>query len=307
MIMSVVVVNWNTVGLLQDCLLSVFKNYQENDMEVIVVDNASEDESVEMLESEFPQVTLIKNHQNVGFAAANNQAFLIAKGKYYLLLNSDTVIHGDVLQKSVDYLEKHGDVGAMGCRVLNSDGSLQITCSQFPTLLNLLLLTSGLWKLKWFRFFDRYQMNYWDRTDEREVDVISGCYMLVRQEAIDKVGLLDENFFFFGEETDWCRRFQAGGWQLRFAPVGEITHYGGGSVKKLNHIRDVMLTGATVRLHRKHFGHFSALTVWFVLFAFHASRLLFWSLTSILMRTDDSKARAQHFRKVIRMTPDTWE
>ena len=114
--------------------------------------------------------------------------------------------------------------------VLNTDGTLQYTCSRFPTLPGLLLLTSGLWKLGWPPFLDRYQMRRWDRRDERNVDVVSGCFMMVRKAAIDQVGLLDETFFFFAEETDWCRRFQKVGWTLRFT-VGEITHHGGGSVR----------------------------------------------------------------------------
>ncbi|RMH53340.1 MAG: glycosyltransferase family 2 protein, partial [Alphaproteobacteria bacterium] len=252
--LSIVIINWNTREMLRDCLASVYDTLGGLEAEVFVVDNASEDGSQDMVRRQFPQATLIANSENRGFAAANNQALEIARGRNVLLLNSDTLVHGDVLARSCDYLDSHPDVGVMGCRVLNADGSLQITGTGYPSLVNLALMATGLWKINSVPFFDRYQMTAWDRRSEREVDVVSGCYMMVRKSAMDEVGLLDESFFFYGEETDWCRRYKDAGWKLVVAPVGEITHFGGGSVKKLNHKRDVMLTAGTVRLHRKHGG-----------------------------------------------------
>ena len=306
MTLSIIIVNWNTREMLYACLASVYMTLADLEAEVIVVDNGSDDGSTEMVLGQFPSVVLIANEENRGFAAANNQALKIASGNYLLLLNSDTLVHGDVLKQSVTYMKKNSGVGVMGCRVLNTDGSLQPTCSQFPSLINLLLLTSGLWKLPWFDFLDRYQMRRWQRTDERDVDVVSGCYMLVRAEAIKETGLLDEEFFFFGEETDWCRRFQQSGWQLRFAPVGEITHHGGGSVRKLNHKRDIMLSSATVKLHLKHKGIASGMAAWTILLVFNVSRALFWTAASAVISAELARRRRKHFVSLVRDFHRVW-
>ncbi|MEM7742794.1 MAG: glycosyltransferase family 2 protein [Pseudomonadota bacterium] len=302
--LSIVIVNWNTREMLRDCLDSVFKNLGNLEAEVFVVDNGSEDGSPQMVSRDFSQVHLIRNVANCGFAAANNQALVLARGEHVLLLNSDTLVRSDVLERSQEYMAANPQVGVMGCRVLNTDGSLQITGSRWPSLLNLALLTSGLCKVSGLAFFDRYQMTRWDRTDARPVDVVSGCYMLVRRTAMAEVGLLDETFFFFGEETDWCRRFADAGWALHFAPVGEITHHGGGSVRRLNHRRDVMLTEATVRLHRKHGGRIAAALCWTLLAGFNLSRAVYW--TAAAVRSDSARDRARHFRSVFAASPATW-
>ena len=192
----------------------------------------------------------------------------------------------------------------MGCRVLNRDGTLQITGSRFPSLFNLFLQASGLSRLPG-AFFDRYQMRRWDRRDERDLDVISGCYMMVRHAAMEQVGLLDEAFFFYGEETDWCRRFRKAGWRLVFAPVGEITHFGGGSVKSLNYRRDVLLTEGTVRLHRKHYGLLGGAACWLLLAGFNASRALAWTLLGLTGSTA-ARERGRHFRSVLAQIWQTW-
>lgn len=302
--LSIVVVSFNTKAMTQACLESVFANAGALSLDVIVIDNASSDGSVEMIRERFPDVQLIANDDNRGFAAANNQGFKVARSELVLLLNSDTVVLGDVLQASVDYMRRCPDVGAFGCRVLNTDATLQRTCSGYPTVARLLMMTTGLDRLRWPALIDRYQMRGWRRDTERDVEVISGCYMLVRREVIDTVGGLDEQFFFFGEETDWCLRIRRAGWATRFAPVGEIIHHGGGSVKKLNHKRDVMLTAATVRLHRKNGGRVSAGGAFLVLFAFNLSRALYWSLRGAF--ENSARDRARHFRRVVAQTHLTW-
>lgn len=296
--LSIVIVEWNTIDMLRACLASVFDNAGGLDLQVIVVDNASEDGSPEMVEAEFPQVTQIRNADNRGFAAANNQGFELCTGRHILLLNSDTYVLGDVLAASVRYLDNNPEVGAMGCRVLNTDRTMQRTCSMWPRLLDLVFMSSGLWKLPRPRFFGRYLMTDWQRDSEREVEVISGCYLMLREEVLQQVGPLDEDFFFFGEETDWCRRMRNAGWRLMFAPVGEIVHHGSASVRKLNHKRDLMLTDATVRLHRKHGGAVAAAAAWTILFGFNLSRAAFWSLRS-LVQGDTAAPRAKHFRNVV--------
>jgi GT2 family glycosyltransferase len=310
---TIIIVNWNTVDMLCECLDSVLAGLVGIKAEILVVDNASQDGSQLRVRDDYKQVILIANSKNVGFAAANNQAMKIANGRYILLLNSDTVVLGDVIPRSVNYLESRVKVGAMGCHVLNTDGTVQPTCANYPTVINLILLTSGLWKLPWPNFFDRYQMRRWDRKNEKEVEVVSGCYLMVRAEVIKEVGLLDEDFFFFGEETDWCYRMRAAGWQLWLAPVGKIIHHAGGSARRLNYQRDLMLSSAMVKLHLKHSGKLSALIVLAVVSSFNASRAIFWILASLVYRNKLSRDRRDHFvalsRNWLRIWPKkkTWQ
>jgi GT2 family glycosyltransferase len=304
--LSIIVVNWNTRQLLKECLESVRNNPPECSFEMLVVDNASTDGSVEMVKGEFPEFVLIENQTNRGFAAANNQGFEVAKGRDILLLNSDTVVHGRVLENSVQYLREHAEVGAMGCRVLNTDGTVQLTCSEFPSLLNQILLASGLWKLRRPRYFGKYLMTDWQRDSEREVEVITGCYLLVRRAVIDQVGVLDEDFFFFGEETDWCLRMRRAGWQLRLAPIGTITHHGSASAKKLNHKRDVMLSGAMVRLQLKHFGVAAAVASWLIAAIFNGSRAIYWTVRAVVTPSEGASNRATHFRRVLGALGTIW-
>ena len=302
--LSIVIISYNTLEMTRDCIKSVYANIIDLKVQVIVVDNDSVDGSVSMIKDEFPLVDIIVNKENVGFAAANNQGFDIAKNELVLLLNSDTLVLNDVLGQSVDYMLAHPKVGALGCRVLNTDQTMQATCSGYPSLARLFFLTIGLDRLKNISAFDSYLLRSWQRDSERDVDVISGCYLLTRKKVLDEVGGLDESFFFFGEETDWCLRMRKYGWLLRFSPVGEIIHHGGGSVKKLNHLRDVMLTNATVRLHKKNSGTSAALIAFTILAAFNLSRAIFWTSASLFNK--EAKSRAKHFQKVVGCTSETW-
>jgi GT2 family glycosyltransferase len=304
--LSIVIVSWNTLEITRDCLRSVEAHRGGLALEVFLVDNASSDGSADMVAAEFPQVVLIRNDANLGFAAANNQALAIARGRHSLLLNSDTVVLGDVLQKSVRYVDEHPDVGVFGCRVLNPDRTMQSTCFSFPSLLNLLLKTSGLFRLPWPRFFGREHLSHWKRDTERDVDVVTGCYMLVRGAAMEQVGLLDDTFFFCGEETDWCRRFRAAGWRVRFAPVGEIVHLGNASGRKLSARRDQLLTTGLVRYHRKYNGLHGALAAYTVHFVFQLARYLLWALAALVRRDAASRERRDHFGVVLREYRSTW-
>lgn len=300
--LSIVIVNWNTRALLRDCLASVSEGLGPLQVEVLVVDNASEDGSADLVRRDFPEVTLIENAENLGFAAGNNVALRSATGRYVMLLNTDTLVHGSVLPEAVAWLDAHPQVGVMGPRVLNDDGTVQPSCSAFPSLRFLAMQTLGLTRIaRW----DSYRMTGWDRTSEREVEVISGAAMFVRRSAMEQVGLLDEAFFFYGEETDWCLRFARAGWQLVFAPIPEITHFGNGSAGKLNHRRDVLMTEGTTRLHRKHGGVLAGIACFGILAAHNASRAVFWSAMSLL-RKPGAALRARHFRLVVADLPKAW-
>jgi hypothetical protein len=259
-----------------------------------------------MVAEEFPEARLIRNSANLGFATATNQGLRVARGRHQLLLNSDTLVLGDVLTASVRYMDANPDIGMMGCKVLNEDGTTQMTCSLYPSFFNLLLQTLGLNRLRRPRWLRRYQMLDWARDDERDVEVISGCYLLVRRTTLAQVGLLDESFFLYGEETDWCRRCAEAGWRLVFAPVGSIVHHGSGSSRKLNYKRDLMLTEGTVRLHRKHGGAPAALSIWLLLLVFNVSRSAYWSVRAVADSTGATRSRASHFRQVVRHFTHAW-
>jgi hypothetical protein len=227
---SVVVVNWNTRDILRDCLRSVYEQTKDIRFEVIVIDNASSDDSAAMVRREFPQAILIENPENRGFAAANNQGMKIGKGRYVLLLNPDTIVLDGAIEKTMAFADLHPDVGVVGCQVLENETKIQRTCFAFPSLRNLILQESGLRRLfPRSRFFGAADMGWWDRNTERDVDVVSGMFMLARREAIEQVGLMDEDYFIYAEETDWCFRFWRAGWRCVFTPLARIIHRDGGS------------------------------------------------------------------------------
>lgn len=227
---SVIVVSWNTKALLRNCLDSILYETGELAVEVIVVDNASDDQSADMVATEFPQVRLIRNAQNRGFAAANNQGIELAQGRYVLLLNSDAQVLDGAIAKSVEFADRHPEAAVVGCRTRLPDGRQQYNCYMFPSLLNLALSLSGL-TVRWRRnrFFGRQRMTWWDYATPRVVDAVAGCFMLVRRQAIEEVGPMAECYFMYSEDTDWCWRFSRRGWKTMYTPDAEILHVGRGS------------------------------------------------------------------------------
>lgn len=306
--LAVVIVSWNTRDVTRECLRSLHESLDASglDTDVWVVDNASTDGSAEMVESEFPRVKLVRNTENRGFAPANNQALVPGAARVHLLLNSDTVVLGDAIRKSVEYMDGHEDVAVFGCRVLNPDRTVQRTCFMEPTLFNVFLKTIGVFKAPWPRWFGREHYRHWLRDDERDVGVVTGCCFFVRDEAMQSVGLLDERFFFCGEETDWCRRFKRAGWKVRFAPVGEIVHFGNVSGAKWSWRRDLMLTEGVLRYHRKHSGRFGFALAWLMLFVFHVSRAVLWAVLAVVTQRKRAKARFGHFWQLLLHFHEAW-
>jgi len=286
---SIIIVNWNTKDLLRDCLKSVYQCTSDVDYEIIVVDNASTDGSVEMIRNNFPQAILIENSENRGFAAANNQGMSVAKGRYVLLLNSDTVVLDNAIANTVRFADENTQTAVVGCRVLNPDLTLQQTCFMFPSVLNMLLSSTYLYKLfPKSRFFGREQMTWWDRNDIRQVDVVTGCFMLVRRQAIEQVGTMDEQFFMYGEETDWCYRFREKGWKVMFAPVGEIIHFGGQSTAQKPVAMIVQLRLSILKFIKKHYNRPMYFLARFLVALFFAVRLPIW-LAKALIRPAERK------------------
>jgi N-acetylglucosaminyl-diphospho-decaprenol L-rhamnosyltransferase len=232
--LAIVIVNWNTRDLLRDCLNSVYAN-QGVTFQVCVVDNASADGSPEMVERDFPQTRLIRNSRNSGFAHANNLGLrtwnLGVPGsantpRYALLLNSDTVTPPDALAEMAAFLDTHADSGVVGPKLVRLDGSLDLACRRsFPTPTVSFYRFFGFSKLfPHSPFFGRYNLTYLDPDQLSEVDSVNGAFMLVRARAIEQVGLLDQDFFFGGEDLDWAYRIKAAGWKVYYNPSVVVQH-----------------------------------------------------------------------------------
>lgn len=285
---SIIIVNWNTKELLRNCLISIDEKAGNVDYQIIVIDNASSDGSAEMVKTGFPAVLLIDNSKNQGFAAANNQGIRIAKGRYILLLNSDTLICDSAIEKTVRYADKHPEAAAVGCQVRESSDKIQMTCFRFPSLLNLSLRASGLATLfKYNRFFGREETLLWRRDTEREVDIVSGMFMLVRHEAIREVGLMDETYFLYFEDTDWCYRFFKAGWKMVFWPGAKIIHIDAGSKSTdQDGLRMfVQFQKSLLIFFKKHYGGLIYFVARLMLAVSFGLRWCCWALAALFKRT----------------------
>ena len=222
---SVVIVGWNAQHYLDLCLESLAKAPPRRTMEVFVVDNASTDGSVEMIETKYPWVKLIKSSENLGFSRGNNVAIRQCQGRYVALVNPDVIVFPGCLDALADFLDENRKVGNVGPRVLNPDMSMQSTCRRFPTLWNNFCSASGLSnRFRNSQFFAGEHMFYFQHDRTLAVDVIVGCFSFIRRQALDQVGLLDEELFMYGDDVDWCRRARNAGWQVVFYPGGQAIH-----------------------------------------------------------------------------------
>ena len=223
--LSVVIVAWNASHYLELCLESLAKDPPRRSMEVLVVDNASCDDTVEMVESKFPWVKLIKSKENLGFAKGNNVAIRQCQGHYIALVNPDVIVLPGCLDALADFLDANPGVGNVGPRVFNSDMSQQSTCRRFPTLWNNFCSATALaTTFTKSRIFAGEHMWFFPHDRTLAVDVLVGCFSMIRREAFDDVGLLDEGLFMYGDDVDWCRRARNAGWQVVFYPMGQAIH-----------------------------------------------------------------------------------
>lgn len=253
--LSILIVNYNTCKLTLDCLQSVFASNTSYTFEVIVIDNHSIDSSVESISVEYPQVTLIANDDNTGFAKANNQGMEIAKGRYILLLNSDTIIREDTLQTMILFMDENPTIGASGCKVILPDGTLDKACKRgFPTPSASFYYAFGLSRLFPDRpKYNQYQLGHLDPDQEYPVDCLVGAFMMVRRETMEQVGGLDETFFMYGEDIDWCYRIKQAGWGIYYYPRTTIIHYKGGSARRRPTRIIYEFHRAMVVFHHKHY------------------------------------------------------
>jgi GT2 family glycosyltransferase len=222
---SVIIVGWNTKHCLEQCLESLAAPPPRRRMEIIVIDNASTDGSAEMVESRFPHVELIRSSENLGFAKANNLALRQCRGRYMSLVNPDVKVLPGCLDALADFLDKNPAVGNVGPRILNPDFTLQSSCRRFPTLWNNFCSATGLaTAFRKYQLVSGEHMLFFPHDRTAAVDVLVGCFWMMRREAIEGVGLLDEGFWVYGEDVDWCRRCWKAGWQVVFFPGAEAIH-----------------------------------------------------------------------------------
>lgn len=253
------IVSWNVRELLRDCLRSIERTRGELAVEVIVVDSASTDGSPAMVAAEFPQVTLIAANENVGFPRGNNMGIAKAHGRYILLLNPDTILHENALVHMVDYLENHLDVGVVGAQLLNEDGSVQSSRRRFPTLTTAFFESTWLQSRAPQHILHRYYAL--DIADDQTADVdwVMGACLMTRQEIARTVGGLDEGYFMYSEELDWCRRIKMAGWRVVYLPTAQVTHYQGKSSEQVVAQRHIYFNRAKLRYFRKYHGRVPAL------------------------------------------------
>jgi N-acetylglucosaminyl-diphospho-decaprenol L-rhamnosyltransferase len=231
---TAIIVSFNTAGLLRDAIGQLQNAAQRMSLKIAIVDNASKDNSVALIRSEFPACTLIVNETNVGFGRANNQALSLIEGRYVLLLNTDAFVSHDTLDKTVTYMDAHPRCGVLGVKLLSRDGSLQPCARYFPTPWNLFLARTGLNRL--FTHVRMVDDVTWDHASVRQCDWVPGCYYLVRKELIHQIGLFDPRYFLYYEEVDHCRAAKRAGWEVTFFSDTSVVHIGGESAKTTNKI-----------------------------------------------------------------------
>jgi len=255
--LSVIIVNYNVRQFLENALISVKRAMEGMTGEIIVVDNASDDGSVEMLREKFPEVILIENRRNEGFARANNLALVQARGNHLLLLNPDTVVQEDTLRVMLAFLNTHPDAGLAGCKILNPDGSFQLACRRgFPTPWVSFTKISGLSAVfPGSRLFGRYNLTYLSPDESYPVDALSGSFMMFSREVYEKVGGLDETFFMYGEDLDFCYRVRHAGFTVYYVHTTQIIHFKGESTKRSD-IDEIKVFYDAMRVFvNKHYAH----------------------------------------------------
>jgi len=282
--LSVAIVSWNVAPLLDRCLRSIYASLSQKveklgtsppksprgqrplgvsstscrplTIEVIVVDNASTDGSAQLVRESHPQVQLIANPTNAGFARANNQAIAKSQGRFILLLNSDTEVLGDALARMVGYMEAHPEVGVLGPQLLNADGSVQPSRRRFPTLATAFVESTIVqpWCSQG-RLLSRYYVRDVPEDLPQEVDWLVGACLMVKRQVVEEVGSLDEHFFMYSEEMDWCYRIKRKGWKVAYLPTAQVIHHEGKSSEQAVASRHIYFNSSKVYYFHKHFGH----------------------------------------------------
>jgi N-acetylglucosaminyl-diphospho-decaprenol L-rhamnosyltransferase len=256
--LTALIVNYNTRDLLRPCIDALRASAAGLRLQIVIVDNASRDDSATLLKSDFADCDLLFNTANVGFGRANNQALALARGRHVLLLNTDAFVAPDSIGRTLRYMESHPACALLGVRLVGRDGVLQPSCRYFPTPWNEFLVRTGL--ARWFPRTRLVDDMAWDHASPRECDWVPGCYYLVRKSVVDRVGLFDPRFFLYYEEVDHCRAIKAAGGQVMYCPETTVVHIGGESAKSDSEITaggrqiSALQIESGLLYHRKHHG-----------------------------------------------------
>jgi GT2 family glycosyltransferase len=279
---SVIIISWNAREYLMACLASIDAASCRYPMEIIVVDNASTDGSADSVAKCFPNVRLVRNFENLGFAKANNIGVSMSTGRYLCLINSDVKVLPNCISRLIEFCEEHPTVGMVGPRIIGGDGNLQRSCRGFPNLWNMFCRALALDTLfPKTKIVTGYSLSYWAQDTLRPVEILSGCFWLARKEALKQVGLLDEDFFMYGEDMDWCKRFWAHDWQLVFVPSAEAIHYGGASSSNSPIRFYIEKQKADLQYWKKHHT-FAAVISYFLISCLHLSlRVIAYSIAGL--------------------------
>jgi GT2 family glycosyltransferase len=313
---SIIVVNFNTRELLMNCLRSL-REYAPANTEIIVIDNHSSDDSTAALRSRFPETTVIENMQNLGFAIANNQGIRHARGKYLLLLNSDTVVRPGALEAMAGFLDNHPEAGGVTCRLLNADGTIQASVSHRPGPLLLLLRLSGLARFfqtdsrrRWLRRYFGWLLGptmrvyldpYAAQDAPVEVENISAACLMLRREAVEQVGPLDEYFFMYFEDMDYCIRLRQAGWKLYYLPKGKVVHLVGRSSSGRMRDYSVHSYKGLFYLYRRHYSAMSRVIVRIVVVIATSLRWIWNLLAGLVSRSPLRQRNRRELQQVIRL------
>lgn len=289
---SVIIVNWNTRTLLLECIESLVCDLQNVPYEIIVVDNNSSDDSVAAVRQQYPQVRLILNDSNLGFAKANNIGIVQASGKYIAFVNSDIKILPGCFLPLVRYMETHADAGCIGPRIFNPDTTYQLSSRHFPTLWNSFIEALGIHNyFMRSRFFSGEFMWLDKQKEPCDVDILSGCFWFIRAQALKRVGGLDETFFFYGEDKDYCMRYRRAGWKVIYVPEARVIHYGGAS----SSLRPVeyyyQLQRAYIQFWKKYYPPYKQQLFLILLFLSHGIRILQNSIFVLIFFNSRNKNR----------------
>jgi GT2 family glycosyltransferase len=272
---SVVIVSWNAKAFLLKCIDSIISQRGADSLEIVVVDNASKDGSPEAVKANYPQVKLIANDDNYGFAKANNIGIRVTTGDYLFLINSDVVVSEGCFAKTMRYMDEHPEIGMLGPKIVGQDGNVQRSCMGYPSLWSVLCRALALDSLfPRSKLFGSHLLTYWDHNDTRPVEVINGCFWVVRRTAMEQVGLLDERFFIYAEDIDWSKRFNEGGWQVVFFSEAEALHYGGASSSNAPIRFDIEAQRASYQYWQKHHSRVTVLCFLLISLLHHSLRII---------------------------------
>jgi hypothetical protein len=289
--LTVIIVSWNCKGLLHDCLHSLEAQTSRYTWRTVVIDNGSADGTVAHVRKSFPGVEAIENRLNNGFAAANNQVLTAPKSRYVMLLNPDTVVQPGALDGLVGFMEEHPGAWVAGPTILNPDGTLQRTGVRFPNTWN--IFVEGIFLDRLFprsRLFGRHRELYLDPTAPRQVDYLQGACLIVRSEAVRQVGSLDERFFLYFEETDWCYRMKAAGGEVWRTPRASVVHLGGGELGHYDERRVYHYNKSLLLFYNKHYAFYRSVLVRGVIALRSIIRFILWSVVGVVAGSRFPKA-----------------